>query len=66
LGGVGPEDNGDGTFSASIGVHTNDRFEGRVDYTVDRKTGHLTVSADDETVAVPDDVQHELAIACNR
>jgi hypothetical protein len=64
LGGMGPNDNGDGTFSASIGVHTPDRFEGRVDYTVDRRTGHLTISIDDTQVAVPEGVQHELANAC--
>jgi hypothetical protein len=64
LGGVGPQDNGDGTFSASIGVHTHDRFEGRVDYTVSRKTGHLTVSVDDTDEPVPEKVQEELANIC--
>lgn len=64
VGGVGPQDNGDGTFSASIGVHTHDRFEGRVDYTVSRKTGHLTVSVDDTNEPVPEKVQQELATTC--
>jgi hypothetical protein len=64
LGGIGPQDNGDGTFSASIGVHTQDRFEGRVDYTVHRATGHLTVKVDDADVRVPENAQHELANAC--
>jgi hypothetical protein len=64
FGGIGPEDNGDGTFTASIGIHTQDRFEGRVDYTVNRTTGHLTVRVDDTDVPVPENVQHELASAC--
>jgi hypothetical protein len=64
LGGIGPEDNGDGTFTASIGIHTQDRFEGRVDYTVHRTTGHLAVKIDDTDVPVPESAQHELANAC--
>jgi hypothetical protein len=62
--GVGPQDNGDGTFSASIGVQTPERFEGRVDYTVQRATGHLTVSIDDTDATVPESAQCELANAC--
>jgi hypothetical protein len=64
LGGFGAQDNGDGTFSASIGVHTRDRFEGHVDYTVDRGTGHLAVRIDGTDVTVPEEVQQELATAC--
>jgi hypothetical protein len=64
LGGIGPEDNGDGTFTASIGIHTQDRFEGRIDYTVHRTTGYLTVKVDDTDVAVSENAQHELASAC--
>ena len=64
LGGIGPDDNGDGTFTASIGIHAQDRFEGRVDYTVNRTTGHLTVKVDDTDVPVPENAQHELANAC--
>jgi hypothetical protein len=64
LGGMGPEDNGDGTFSASIGVQTPERFEGRVDYTVQRATGHLTVTVDDADAPVPESAQRELASAC--
>ncbi len=65
LGGMGPEDNGDGTFSGSIGVNSAERFEARVDYTVVRTTGHLTVSVDGTEVSVPETVQHDLANACN-
>jgi hypothetical protein len=64
LGGIGPEDNGDGTFTVSIGIHMQDRFEGRVDYTVHRTTGHLTVKVDDTDVAVSENARHELASAC--
>jgi hypothetical protein len=64
MGGMGPQDNGDGTFSASIGVQTPDRFEGRIDYTVQRATGHLTVSIDDTDAPVPESAQRELASAC--
>lgn len=64
LGGIGPQDNGDGTFSASIGVQTPDRFEGRVDYAVQRATGHLTVSVDSADAPVPESAQRELANAC--
>jgi len=64
MGGIGPQDNGDGTFSASIGAQTPERFEGRVDYTVQRATGHLAVSIDDTDAPVPESVQRELANAC--
>jgi hypothetical protein len=66
LGGMGPVNNGDGTFSASIGVHTNDRYEGRIDYTIDRKTGRLTVSVDGTDVPVPEGARREVARACER
>ncbi len=64
MGGIGPQDNGDGTFSASIGVQMPERFEGRVDYTVQRSTGRLTVSIDDSDAPVPESAQRELANAC--
>ena len=64
MGGMGPQDNGDGTFSASIGVQTPERFEGRVDYTVQRSTGQLTVSIDGTDAPVPESAQRELANAC--
>jgi hypothetical protein len=64
MGGIGPQDNGDGTFSASIGVQTPERFEGRVDYTVQRATGHLTVSIDGTDAPVPENAQRQLANAC--
>ncbi len=64
MGGMGPQDNGDGTFSASIGVQTPERFEGRVDYTVQRSTGQLTVSIDGTDAPVPESARRELANAC--
>jgi hypothetical protein len=64
VGGMGPQDNGDGTFAASIGVQTPERFEGRVDYTVQRATGHLTVSVDGTDAPVPESAQREVANAC--
>jgi hypothetical protein len=42
LGGLGPNDDGKGGFQMATGIHTDGRFEPRVDYAVDRE-GRLTV-----------------------
>jgi hypothetical protein len=44
MGGFGPQDNGDGSFTVARGLQTPERFEGAADYRVDRATGRLEVS----------------------
>lgn len=63
LGGMGPDPEPGGGFSASIGVHHPDRFESQVVYAVDAK-GKLTVMVVGEDVAVPPEAAERLAKAC--
>lgn len=66
LGGLGPEDDDAGVLTASIGLHTPERFEARVVYTVDRGAGTLTVTFDGQDLAVPDEARRAVAGACRR
>jgi hypothetical protein len=65
FGGVGPIDDDDGTFTVGIGVHTDERFEAQVWYSVDR-AGHLRVSALGTDLKVPLDALRDVARACSR
>jgi hypothetical protein len=67
MGGFGPQDNGDGSFTVAQGLHTNDRFEDVAMYRVDRATGRLEVaipSEDDPHVAASD--LRSVQAACKR
>jgi hypothetical protein len=63
FGGVGPNDDGQGGFAASMGIQTNERFEARVDYAVDRN-GRLTVTVLGADVQPPRDALQSVAQAC--
>ncbi len=65
LGGIGPQDDGDGSFSASMGLHYEDHYEPRYSYSVD-KNGRLTVFAGGGDVVVPPDALKRVAEACKR
>ncbi len=66
LGGIGPEDDGDGVLTSAIGFQTPDRFEPHIVYTVDRKTGALTVSVDGEDETVPNEARKSVTDACKK
>ncbi len=64
LGGIGPDENGDGSFSAGLGVHTEERFEDQVSYDVDAQgTLHVTTWGDGD-LALPRAILQEVARAC--
>jgi hypothetical protein len=65
VGGVGPIDDDDGTFTVGIGVHTDERFEAQVWYSVDR-AGRLRVSALGADVKISLDALGDVAKACSR
>jgi hypothetical protein len=62
FGGIGPTEDNDGV-SASMGIHTDERFETFVSYSVD-KAGRLTVSAGGDDVSVPAPLLRKVASAC--
>jgi hypothetical protein len=64
FGGIGPIEDADG-FTASLGLHTEDRFEARIAYTVDRK-GHLGVVVDGEPQPIPAPTLRAVERACKR
>ncbi len=64
LGGMGPIDNGDGTVTFGIGVHSDERFEARVWYTVNRKTGSVTVTVDGADEVLAPDARQAVERAC--
>ena len=63
FGGFGPNEDGEGGFSAAEGLHTDGRFEPRFVYSVDRK-GRLTVMAGGQELEVPRDALKAVADAC--
>ena len=63
LGGVGPNEDGEGGFRVATGIHTDERFEERVGYAVDRK-GHLTVWVLGSVVTLSADALKSVAEAC--
>jgi hypothetical protein len=65
FGGMGPNDDEDGGFSASIGLHTDDRFEALVRYSVDGK-GRLTVTAGGAELELPAATLRSVERACRR
>jgi hypothetical protein len=62
FGGIGPIEDEKG-FAAGLGVHTPERYEARVWYSVDRR-GQLTVTVDGEDTRVPADALRAVARAC--
>lgn len=66
IGGTGPEDDGTGVLTFALGFHTRDRFEPHVVYTIDRKTGAMTVSVDGADESVPKAAAQAVADACKR
>jgi hypothetical protein len=67
VGGFGPQDNGDGSFTVARGLHTNDRFEEAAAYRVDRATGGFEVGItgeDDPHIAASD--LRRVQAACKR
>jgi hypothetical protein len=48
VGGFGPQENGDGSYTVARGLHTDERFEDFAGYRVDRSTGRLEVSISGE------------------
>jgi hypothetical protein len=65
FGGVGPNDDGEGGFVFSLGVHTDERFESRVVASVDRQ-GTLTVTVLGADVAIPTTAGRSVREACRR
>ncbi|HEX6764650.1 MAG TPA: hypothetical protein VF103_04215 [Polyangiaceae bacterium] len=65
FGGFGPQADGDGGFSASMGLYRDDHFEPRFGYSVDKK-GRLTVSAGGDDLTVSPDRLKAVEIACRR
>jgi hypothetical protein len=65
FGGFGPQEDGDGSFSASMGLHYDDHFEPRFGYSVDKK-GRLTVFAGGSDLTVPPEGLRTVASACRR
>ncbi|HVJ22166.1 MAG TPA: nuclear transport factor 2 family protein [Polyangiaceae bacterium] len=63
FGGIGPNDDGKGGFRAATGIHTDERFDARVEYAVDRK-GHLTVTVAGSEVKIPRTALESVARAC--
>jgi hypothetical protein len=65
FGGIGPNDDGEGGFVFSLGVHTDERFESRVVASVDRK-GALSVLVFGADVPVPAPALRAVQQACRR
>jgi hypothetical protein len=65
LGGMGPQEDGD-ELLYSMGFHTAERYEMHVFYSVDRRTGVLTVMVDGGDEAVPPAARKVVADACRR
>jgi hypothetical protein len=65
FGGIGPNDDEDGGFSASMGLHTEERFEAVVSYSVDGK-GRLSVSAGGAELELPAATLRSVERACRR
>lgn len=65
FGGIGPQDDGDGGVVGSLGLHTDERFEGQVTYAVDRK-GHLTVTVLGLELSIPPTDLRSVERACHR
>jgi hypothetical protein len=66
FGGVGPIDDDDlGSFTVGIGIHTDERYEAEVWYSVDR-TGHLSVTSLGSEVAVSEKALRAVEAACKR
>lgn len=63
MGGMGPDPEPGGGFTAALGVHHPDRFESQVVYGVDAK-GKLTVTVMGEDVAVPPATSAAVGKAC--
>jgi hypothetical protein len=67
VGGFGPQDNGDGSFTVARGMHTEERFEDVASYHVDRTTGAFEVSIageDDPHIDAP--YLQKVQAACKR
>jgi hypothetical protein len=62
FGGIGPTEDSDGV-SASIGIHTEERFETYAAYSVDA-AGHLSVTAGGTDITVPAALLRKVANAC--
>lgn len=65
FGGMGPNDDGDGGFTVSMGLHTEERFETLVTYSVDGK-GRLTVFAGGPELELPAATLRSVERACRR
>jgi hypothetical protein len=63
FGGIGPIDDDDGGFSVGFGIHTKERYEGQVWYSVDR-AGHLEVTVLGEDQKIPAAALHGVEAAC--
>jgi hypothetical protein len=48
----------------AIGLHDSDRFEGHIYYTLNRRTGDLRLSVEDEDVTISEREREALAKAC--
>jgi hypothetical protein len=64
FGGFGPIYEGDSKFSAGIGLYTDQRFQGEINYTVDH--GHLYVDILGTNVSVPISAQKVIEHACSQ
>lgn len=63
MGGIGPNDDGNGGFEAEVGIRTEVNVDTRYRYSVDRK-GHLTVSTRGGPVEVPREALQAVARVC--
>jgi hypothetical protein len=65
IGGIGPQEDGRGGFSAAIGFNSARFFEGYVHYSVDR-AGHLEADVRGSPVDIPDEQEAVVREACAR
>ena len=61
---MGPIDNGDGTYAWMWGVHSEERFEMRIAYTLTTSTGALEVVADRQNLPLADGAARAVEAAC--
>jgi hypothetical protein len=66
VGGFGPQELGEGKFGVGMGFQSEDRFDGRVWYQVDRQTGHIELTIDGATLAVAGEAEATVKAACAR
>jgi hypothetical protein len=65
FGGIGPTEDGQDGFTVGIGLHTDERFEGEIWYSVDAE-GHVGVTVAGEDLALPTAAKRKVEEACRK